>query len=101
MIKELFKLGAELIIDGVKGMPRWAKIGGGTVAVAGSIWCAYKFTDHKAKKQQETNKKKSDLRKEELSHNSALRTQELKEKTAQAIDLDNHKTDNRIIIIQA
>ena len=101
MIKELFKLGAELIIDGVKGMPRWAKIGGGTVAVAGSIWCAYKFTDHKAKKQQETNKKKSDLRKEELSHNSALRTQELKEKTAQAIDLDNHKTDNRIRIIQA
>ena len=101
MIIELFKLGAELIIEGVKGMPRSAKIAGGTVAVAGSIWCAYKFTDHKAKKQQETNKKKSDLRKEELSHNSALRTQELKEKTAQAIDLDNHKTDNRIRIIQA
>ena len=101
MIIELFKLGAELIIEGVKGMPRSAKIAGGTVAVAGSIWCAYKFTDHKAKKQQETNKKKSDLRKEEFSHNSALRTQELKEKTAQAIDLDNHKTDNRIRIIQA
>lgn len=101
MIKELFKLGAELIIEGVKGMPGWAKIASGIAVVAGSIWCAYEFTDHKAKKQQETNKKKSDLRKEEFSHNSALRTQELKEKTAQAIDLDNHKTDNRIRIIQA
>ena len=93
--------GAELIKEGVKDMPGWVKVFAGVAIFVGSLWGGYMFTDHKAKKQQETNKKKSDLRKEEFSHNSALRTQELKEKTAQAIDLDNHKTDNRIRIIQA
>jgi hypothetical protein len=100
-MKELFKLGVKLIIEGVKGMPGSVKIAIGTVVVGGSIYYLYDLTDHKAKKQQETNKKKSDLRKEEYSHNSALRTQELKEKTAQAIDLDNHRTDNKIRVIQA
>ena len=91
----------ELIKDGTKGLPGWANVLIGLGLAAIPIFCSYMEINHKAKKQQETNKKKSELRKEELSHNSALRTQELKEKTAQAIDLDNHKTDNRIRIIQA
>ena len=91
----------EFIKDGTKDWPGWAKALVGLGVAAVPIFCSYKVINHKAKKQQETNKKKSDLRKEELSHNSALRTQELKEKTAQAIDLDNHKTENKIKIIQA
>lgn len=93
--------GTELIKDGIKDMPGWVKVIVGLAMFVGSVWAAIKFINYKAQKQQETNKKKSDSRKEELSHSSALRTQELKEKTAQAIDLDNHKTDNKIRIIQA
>jgi hypothetical protein len=91
----------ELIKDGTKGLPGWANVLIGLGLAAIPIFCSYMEINHKAKKQQETNKKKSDLRKEEFSHNSALRTQELKEKTAQAIDLDDRKTDNKIRIIQA
>jgi hypothetical protein len=91
----------EFIKDGTKDWPGWAKALVGLGVAAVPIFCSYKFINHKAKKQQETNRKKSELRKEELSHNSALRTQELKEKTAQAIDLDDRKTDNKIRIIQA
>ena len=93
--------GAELIKEGVKDMPGWLKVIMGIGMSAFSLWGGYKLINHKAKKQQETNKKKSELRKEEASHISNLKTQEVKEKTAQAIDLDNHKTDNRIRIIQA
>ena len=91
----------EFIKDGTKDWPGWAKVLVGLGVAAVPLFCSYKVINHKAKKQQETNKKKSELRKEELSHNSALRTQELKEKTAQAIDLDDRKTDNKIRIIQA
>ena len=93
--------GAELIKEGVKDMPGWVKVFAGVAMFVGSLWGGYMFINHKAKKQQETNSKKSELRKEELSHNSALRTQESNEKTAQAIDLDDRKTDNKIRIIQA
>lgn len=91
----------ELIQDGSKDWPGWAKCLLGLGLAGGSILSGYYLINHNAKKKQETNKKKSDLRKEEFSHNSALRTQELKEKTIQTIDLDNHKTDNKIRIIQA
>ena len=93
--------GAELIKEGVKDMPGWVKVFAGIAMFVGSLWGGYMFINHKAKKQQETNTKKSELRKEEFSHISALRTQELKEKTTQDIDLDDRKTDNKIRIIQA
>lgn len=91
----------ELINDATEDWPGWLKSLSRFCLFGVSIWVGYDLINHKAKKQQETNEKKSDLRKEEFSHNSAIRIQELKEKTAQAIDLDNHKTDNKIRIIQA
>ena len=91
----------ELIKDGTKDLPGWVKVLLGLCWVIAYLWDKYNLLNHKAQKQQETNKVKSELRKGESSHNSALRTQESKEKNAQAIDLDDHKTYNRIRIIQA
>ena len=52
--------GAELIKEGVKDMPGWVKAFAGVAIFVGSLWGGYMFTDHKAKKQQETNKKKKE-----------------------------------------
>ena len=68
--------GAELIKEGVKDMPAWVKVLLGLAILGGSVWVSYDLINHKAKKQQEINKKKSDFRKEESAQNSAQRIQE-------------------------
>lgn len=91
----------ELIKDGTKDMPGWAKV----LIGLGLTYVSYKtgkmLINYKAKKQQETNKKNSDLRKEESAQNSAQRIQESREQTNDAMNLDDHKTDNKIKIIKA
>lgn len=101
MTKNFKREEAELIKDGTEGWPGWAKVSLGLLLTFGSMLLTYKLISHKAKKQQETNEKKSDLRKEESAQSSVQRIQESREKTNDAMNLDDHKTDNKIKIIKA
>lgn len=97
--------GTELIKDGLKDAPSKYKVLAGVGLFLFSLWGTYmigcKFIDRKAEKDQNTAKKKSDFRKEESAQNSAQRIQESREKTNDAMNLDDHKTDNKIKIIKA
>lgn len=86
---------------GHKKVPGWLKLVIGVAIFFAKLWRENRIADHKAEKEQETDKKKSDLRKEESSQDSAQRIQESKEKTIDAMNLDDHRTNNKIRVIQA
>ena len=97
----LIQQGTLLIKESIEGLPSWAKFTIGLGLIAAPLVGKCVLINHKAKKQQETNEKKSDLRKEESAQSSAQRIQESRERTNDAMNLDDHKNDNKIKIIKA
>ena len=98
---EIIKLGAKLVYDSFNDLPKGVKALIGAGCIAGGLWGIDKCINHKAQKDQETAEKKSSLRKEEAVLKSQLKAKESEDKTNQAIELDDRKTDNKIRVIQA
>ena len=101
----LINQGGNLIVNGLKNAPTWAKVTGGIGLIAGGVYGIIKvgkvIKNFTALKDQETAERKSALHKEEALYKSQLKAKESEDKTNQAIELDDRKTDNKIRIIQA